>query len=292
MKAGGGGWRSDIFLNYSDWLRGCANLCIEEIRPAEVLFLKKWRKKFAFLSLHVRHPGEAFVNQVAIWNLYPSPKIYIKCWNRKKLGLGMPVALLNAASNVTHSSMASEDSSRVMTTTFKTHCTEHCMVEDFNVNFCESRLKVGTVPCRTVRMISRAGEQRTTTTCVRGGPNIWSALGTSRKRAGSSCWGFPSTASWAMNTISIEQPYAQPNASISSGRQLWYCVLGVVPLSTRGLSDLWWSTAHLCGSARPPHTSTSSIECSSERLKSSVRLVPYNTNAACPPDCGRGNVHV
>ena len=31
----------------------------------------------------------------------------------------------------------------------------------------------------------------------------------------------------------------------------------------------------MCGSARPPHTSTSSIECSSERLKSSVRLVLY-----------------
>ena len=59
-----------------------------------------------------------------------------------------------------------------------------------------------------------------------------------------------------------------------------------MPLSTRGLSDLGWSTAYLCGLKRPPHTSTSSIECSSERLKSSARLVLHNT--ACPPDCGRG----
>ena len=83
MKAGV--WRSDFFLKHLDWLRGCANLCLEEIRQVEVLLLQKWRKKFAFLSPHVSHPGKAFLDQVAIWNLYPSPKIYIKCWNRKKI---------------------------------------------------------------------------------------------------------------------------------------------------------------------------------------------------------------
>ena len=72
------------------WLRGCANPCLEEIRPVEVLRLQKWMKKFAFLSPHVRHPGAAFLEQGAIWNLYPSQNIYIKCWNRKILALGMP----------------------------------------------------------------------------------------------------------------------------------------------------------------------------------------------------------
>ena len=34
-------------------------------------------------------------------------------------------------------------------------------MEDFNEKFCESRRKVGTIPYHTVRMISRAGAQRT-----------------------------------------------------------------------------------------------------------------------------------
>ena len=57
-----------------------------------------------------------------------------------KLALGMLPTPLNAVSNITHSAIASQDSSRV-TTTFKAHCTGHCTVEDFNENFCESRGK-------------------------------------------------------------------------------------------------------------------------------------------------------
>ena len=143
----GGVWRSDFFLNHLDWLRGCANLCLVEIRPAEVLLLQNWRKKLAFLPLHVRHPGEAFLDQVAMWNLYPSQKIYIKRWNRKKLALGMPLTSLTATSNITHSAIASQDSSRV-TTTFNAHCTGHCTIEDFNVNF--AYLKSKSVRYRTV----------------------------------------------------------------------------------------------------------------------------------------------
>ena len=43
-----------------------ARICLEEIRPEEVLLLKCGGKKFAFLSLHVRHPVEAVLDQAAI----------------------------------------------------------------------------------------------------------------------------------------------------------------------------------------------------------------------------------
>ena len=70
------------------------------------------------------------------------------------MALGMPPISLNTASNITHSAITSEDSSQVRTT-FSAHYTAHCAARDFNVRFCESRCKVGKIPYRTVRMISR-----------------------------------------------------------------------------------------------------------------------------------------
>ena len=43
----------------------------------------------------------------------------------KKMALGIPLTSLNAMSSITHSAIASQDSSRV-TTTFNAHCTAHC----------------------------------------------------------------------------------------------------------------------------------------------------------------------
>ena len=65
----------------------------------------------------------------------------------KKLALGMPPTLLNAASNITHSAIADQDSSRV-TTTFNVHCTVQCAVGDFNVNFAiiTTQSRYNTVP--------------------------------------------------------------------------------------------------------------------------------------------------
>ena len=59
--------------------------------------------------------------------IYPSPNIYIKCWNRKKLALGMAPSSLNAASKITRSVIAAQYSSPV-TTTFNVHCTLVCGV--------------------------------------------------------------------------------------------------------------------------------------------------------------------
>ena len=132
----GGVWGSDFFLNDLNWLRGCVNLCLEEIRPVEVLLLHNWRKKLCSFSPHVRCPGEAFLDlSRSIRHLkHISPhNIDIKCWNRKILALGMPLILLNAASNITHSRIASQDSSPV-TMTFSAHCTVHCAVGVFYVN--------------------------------------------------------------------------------------------------------------------------------------------------------------
>ena len=83
----GGVLRSDFFQNDWNWLRGCANWYLEEIRPEEVLLLQKWRKKLCSFSPYVGCPEKASIDQVAIWNRYPSQKIYIKCWNRKKIGI-------------------------------------------------------------------------------------------------------------------------------------------------------------------------------------------------------------
>ena len=147
-----------------DWLRGCVNLCLEEIRPEGVLLLQEWRKKLCSFSPHVRRPGGAFLDQVGIWNLYPSQKIYIKCWNRKILALGIPPPSLNAASNITHSASASQDSSRKLTI-FNAHCTVHCAVEDFNVSLrITTQSRYDTVPysahditCRSRIMELRLG---------------------------------------------------------------------------------------------------------------------------------------
>ena len=54
----------------------------------------------------------------------------------KNMALRMPPTLLNSASNITYSAIASQDSSRVTTTfNINAHCTVHCAVGDFNVIF-------------------------------------------------------------------------------------------------------------------------------------------------------------
>ena len=59
-------WREGMkawFFHDWNWLRGCTNLCLEGVRPVEVLLLQKWRKKLCFSSPHVRRPEKAFVDQ-------------------------------------------------------------------------------------------------------------------------------------------------------------------------------------------------------------------------------------
>ena len=58
----------------------------------------------------------------------------IKSWNQNKLALGRPQISLNAAPNITHSAIASQDSSPV-TMTFNAYCIVHYVVEHFNLNF-------------------------------------------------------------------------------------------------------------------------------------------------------------
>ena len=81
----------------------------------------KVEEKLCSFSPYGGRPEEASIDQVAIKSLYHAPKIYIKCWNRKILALRMPPISLNTASNITHSAIASQDSSRV-TTTFDSVC--------------------------------------------------------------------------------------------------------------------------------------------------------------------------
>ena len=76
----------------------------------------------------------------------------------KKLALERPPVSRNTASNIIHSTIADQHSSRVATT-FTAHCAVHCTVEEFNVKFCESRLKISTIPYRAMCMTSRARVQ-------------------------------------------------------------------------------------------------------------------------------------
>ena len=78
-----------------------------------MLLPKKWRKKFAFLSPHVRRPGKAFLDRITISKLYPWAKTNIKCLNRRTLACERPPVCHTAASNITHSPIADQDSSHV-----------------------------------------------------------------------------------------------------------------------------------------------------------------------------------
>ena len=109
------------------------------------LFSKIGGKKLCSFSPHVGRPEEASIDQVAIKGLYPPPKIYIKRLIRKILALGMPPISLNTASNITHTAIASGNSSRV-TTTSSAYCTIHCAARDFNIKFCKSRCEIGQIP--------------------------------------------------------------------------------------------------------------------------------------------------
>ena len=101
-----------------------------------MLLLKKLKEKFEFLSLHVRH--RSFSTSLSRSSRHLKPislaKYLYQMLKPKKMALGMPLTLLNAASNLTYSAIASQDSPPE-TTTFKAHCTVHFVVGDFNVTF-------------------------------------------------------------------------------------------------------------------------------------------------------------
>ena len=61
------GYRGLIsFRDEQDRLHDCVNRCLKEIHPVEVLLPKKWRKKFAFLSLQVGRLGKAYLDHASI----------------------------------------------------------------------------------------------------------------------------------------------------------------------------------------------------------------------------------
>ena len=76
----------------------------------------------------------------------------------KKMSLKRSQVSHNAALNITHSAITSQDSSRVATT-FNAHCTSTLHSGRSKRKMCTSRCKVGTIPYRTVRMTSRARVQ-------------------------------------------------------------------------------------------------------------------------------------
>ena len=81
----------------------------------------------------------------------------------KHLALGRLPISPNAASNIIHFTIASQDSSQV-TTTFNAQYTVHTVQLEISTQICKSRCKVGIVPYHTVCMISRVGAQH---------PGLW-----------------------------------------------------------------------------------------------------------------------
>ena len=111
-------------------------------------------------SPHVRCPEKASLGQVAIWNLYPPPKIYIKCWNRKKIGTWDTTDIAKRC--IEHHPFR-HYLSRFFRSDDDLQCALYSTLYSgrFQRKFCESRWKVGTIPYHTARMISRAGAQPT-----------------------------------------------------------------------------------------------------------------------------------
>ena len=138
-------------------MRGCTNGCLKEIRPVEVLLLQKWRKTRCFFFASCSTPGKGLYR--SSWHLKPISldNDLHQVLKPKKLALERSQVSHNAASNITHSAIADQDSSRV-TTTFDVYCSTLCSGR-FQRKFCESRRKVGTISYRAVCKISRGEVQ-------------------------------------------------------------------------------------------------------------------------------------
>ena len=153
--------RSDFILKDLDWLRGCANLCLEEIRPVEVLLLQKWRKKFAILSPHVRclYSSSRHLKPTSL------AKDLHQALKPKKIGTWDATDI--AKRRVKHHPFR-HCLSRFSTSDDDLQCALYRTLYSgrFQRKFCESWLEVGTIPYRTVGMISRAEAQRTAWSCV------------------------------------------------------------------------------------------------------------------------------
>ena len=78
--------------------------------PSSSAASRKWTKKFVFLSPHVGRPGKAFLDHNSVSKLYPWAKTNIKCSNRTKLACERPPLCHTAASNITSSAIADQDS--------------------------------------------------------------------------------------------------------------------------------------------------------------------------------------
>ena len=84
-------------------------------------------EKTLLFSPSVQCPGEALLDLVDIWIVYP------QALKQKKIGTWEATDIAKRrVTNSTHSAIASHGSSRV-TTTFNAHCTVYCTVEDVNV---------------------------------------------------------------------------------------------------------------------------------------------------------------
>ena len=99
---------------------------------------------------------------------------------KKHLAPERPPVSYNATSNITHFAIADHNSSRAATI-FNAHCTALSALEDLNVEFCESRRKVSTIPCRAVGMTSCASVQCPGLNCEWGRSGLFAIIMASNK---------------------------------------------------------------------------------------------------------------
>ena len=157
-------------------MRGCTNLCLDEIRPVEVPLLQMWRKK----TLHFSS---------LCWT--PRKDLYRSSRRLKPISLAKSLHQVLKPEKNGSREVVDIAKRRVKHHPFR-HCLSRFFTSDDNLQcalysplysgrlqrkFCVARHKVGTIPYRTARMISRAGAQRTGSwNCARGRSALQSSV--------------------------------------------------------------------------------------------------------------------
>ena len=141
----GGVWKSDFFsrrIGMIVWL--CESMSLRNPFSRSASSQKVEEKLLVFFS---SRPGKAFINHSSkSYNLWA--KIYIKCWNRKKLALERSPVSHNAKWNITHSAIADQtfftSGDTLQCTLYNTLCRGRFKLKIFCIT---KQSRCDTVPC-------------------------------------------------------------------------------------------------------------------------------------------------
>ena len=171
MKGGGGKRRSDFFSRRTGliaWLRESLSPRNPSNRSASY---QKVEEKVCFSLSSCSTPKKGLsrpyqhLKPIIFGLRFTSSAETEK--KKKKMVLERPPVSHNAVSNITHSAIADQDSSR-LATTFNAHCTVPCTLEDLNIKFCAScgptQSRYDTVYCDACMTSCASAQYPSTTT--------------------------------------------------------------------------------------------------------------------------------